>query len=68
MKLTEHVYLVGSGHLGFDLTDPYDCNIYLIDGGEELAIVDGGSGPGVPQVQEQIKSHGFDSRRCGTCF
>ncbi|MGI5838290.1 MAG: MBL fold metallo-hydrolase [bacterium] len=60
MRISEHVYLVGSGHLGFDLTDPYDCNIYLLDGGSEMAIVDGGSGLGVGQVQEQITSHGFE--------
>lgn len=59
MQLTDHVYLVGSGHLGFDLTDPYDCNIYLVDGGDELALVDSGSGMGVELVQEQIRRHGF---------
>lgn len=63
MQLTERVYLVGSGHLGFDLTDPYDCNIYLIDGGGELALVDSGSGMGVELVQEQIRRHGFDLDR-----
>ncbi len=59
MKLTEGIYLVGSGHLGFEMTDPYDCNVYLIDGGSELAIVDAGSGMGVPLIQQQIKSHRF---------
>ena len=63
MQLTDHVYLVGSGHLGFDLTDPYDCNIYLIDGGTELALVDSGSGMGVEQVQAQVRAHGFDLER-----
>ncbi len=58
MQLTEHIYLVGSGHLGFDLTDPYDCNIYLVDGGSELALIDSGSGMGVPQVfdLERVRS------------
>ncbi len=59
MQLTEHLYLVGSGHLGFDLTDPYDCNVYLIDGGGELALVDSGSGMGVEKIQAQISGHGF---------
>jgi hydroxyacylglutathione hydrolase len=59
MKLTEHVYLVGSGHLGFEMTDPYDCNIYLIDGGNELALIDAGAGMGVPLIKKQIESHGF---------
>ena len=59
MQLTDELYLVGSGHLGFDLTDPYDCNVYLVDGGGELALVDGGSGMGVEQIQDQIVKHGF---------
>jgi hydroxyacylglutathione hydrolase len=63
MQLTEHIYIVGSGHLGFDLTDPYDCNVYLIDGGAELALIDGGSGMGVEKIQAQIGRHGFDLDR-----
>ena len=59
MRLSERVYLVGSGHLGFELTDPYDCNVYLVDGGSELAVIDAGSGMGVPLIQDQIRTHGF---------
>jgi glyoxylase-like metal-dependent hydrolase (beta-lactamase superfamily II) len=44
MQLTSRAYLVGSGRLGLTLTDPYDCNVFLIDGGTEAALVDAGAG------------------------
>jgi hypothetical protein len=37
VKLADRNYLNGSG-LG--LTDDFDCHVYLIDGGDELAAVD----------------------------
>jgi hydroxyacylglutathione hydrolase len=60
MRLSERVYLVGSGSNGFDLTDPYDCHVYLIDGGSELALVDVGAGMGAAGILENVKSDGFD--------
>lgn len=50
MQLTEHIHLVGSGAMGFDLTDARDCHIYLVDSGPEAAIIDSGSGFGVDQI------------------
>ena len=46
MKLTEDVYLVGGGDYGFNLTHRLDCHTYLIDGGDELVLVDAGLRPG----------------------
>ena len=63
MKLTDRIYLVGSGIQGFGLTDDYDCHIYLIDGGDELALVDAGAGMGVPQIVRNIREHGFEPTR-----
>lgn len=59
MKLTDRIYLVGSGLQGFSLTDDYDCHVYLIDGGDELALVDAGAGMGVPSILQNIREHGF---------
>ena len=42
MRLHERVYLVGSGEMG--LSDSWDCHVYLIDGGSELALIDAGGG------------------------
>ena len=63
MKVMHPVYLVGSGSQGVGLTDDYDCHIYLIDGGDELAVVDAGCGMGVPEIVEHIKADGFDPAR-----
>ena len=63
MRLGEHVYLVGSGTQGFDLTDPYDCHVYLIDGGSELALIDVGAGMGAGAIIENVKRDGFDPAR-----
>ena len=46
MQLANRIHLVGSGSFGFDLSDPYDCHVYLVDGGSELALVDVGAGIG----------------------
>lgn len=59
MKLTEEVYLVGSGSAGIGLTDDYDSHVYLINGREELALVDAGAGMGVPQILDVVRADGF---------
>ena len=63
MRLSEHVYLVGSGSQGFDLTDPYDCHVYLLDGGRELALIDVGAGMGAEAIIANVKADGFDPAR-----
>ena len=59
MQLTERVYLVGSGSVGFSITHSSDCHIYLIDGGDELALIDAGTGLGKDEILELIEAHGF---------
>jgi len=59
MKLTERVYLVGSGSAGFSLTHESDCHIYLIDGGSEFALIDAGAGLGKALILDTIRTHGF---------
>jgi hydroxyacylglutathione hydrolase len=63
MRLDERIHLVGSGAFGFDLTDPYDCHIYLVDGGSELGLIDVGAGMGADQVVANIRHAGFDPDR-----
>src|SRR5438105_13805098 len=60
MKLSERVHLVGSGSNGFDLTDAYDCHVYLVDGGDELALIDVGAGMGAAAIVENVRRDGFD--------
>jgi glyoxylase-like metal-dependent hydrolase (beta-lactamase superfamily II) len=65
MRLTEDVYLVGGGDYGFNLTHRLDCHTYLIDGGDELALVDAGIGPGTDEILELVRADGFDPARIG---
>jgi hydroxyacylglutathione hydrolase len=63
VQLAERIHLVGSGSFGFDLTDPYDCHVYLLDGGSELALIDVGAGMGAEQIVANVVRAGFDPER-----
>jgi glyoxylase-like metal-dependent hydrolase (beta-lactamase superfamily II) len=68
MRLTPDIALVGGGNTGFDISAPIDCHIYLIDGGDELALVDagvGGSASGTEQILRNIKEDGVNTDRIG---
>ena len=63
MRLTNEIALVGGGNFGFNLSAPLDCHIYLIDGGDELAIVDAGMGGphgATAQILANIEADGYD--------
>jgi len=45
MRLTDDVVLVGGGsYTGFGISADFDAHCYLLDGGDELALVDCGTG------------------------
>ena len=61
MKLLDNVYLVGSGQIG--LSHSFDCNAYLVNGGDELALIDSGAGLGTSAILRNIEEDGFDIRK-----
>jgi len=63
VQLADRIYLVGSGSFGFDLSDPYDCHVYLLDGGSELALVDVGAGMGAEEIAANVRRAGFDPEK-----
>jgi glyoxylase-like metal-dependent hydrolase (beta-lactamase superfamily II) len=66
MRLTADVALVGGGTMtGFGLSADFDAHVYLLDGGEELALIDCGMGTaaGISRVLEQIRAAGADPAR-----
>jgi glyoxylase-like metal-dependent hydrolase (beta-lactamase superfamily II) len=66
MRLTPEVLLVGGGSLtGFGLSSDFDAHVYLLDGGQELALVDCGMGTaaGKQRVLENIRAAGIDPAR-----
>lgn len=69
MRLTRDVGLVGGGNFGFNLSAPLDCHIYLIDGGDELALVDAGLGGPHGEsetILANIRDDGYDVDRIST--
>ena len=58
MRLAKDVFMVGSGQLR--ISNRMDCHIYLIDGGEELALIDSGAGVDIEYLYDNIRQDGFD--------
>lgn len=63
MRIADRIAIVGSGRLGLGLTHPLDCNVYLVDGGSELALVDAGVGLDAASIVARIAADGFDPAR-----
>ena len=63
MQLTNHIHLIASGDAGFSLTHPLDCHVYLVDGGEEAALIDAGVGLATEEVLAGIRATGLDPVR-----
>jgi len=66
VRLTPDVCLVGGGRFGFSLTSPGDCHVYLLDGGDDLILVDAGIGgvAGDPElILQEIRRDGYDPAR-----
>jgi hydroxyacylglutathione hydrolase len=63
VRITDEVYIVGGGVTNaFGLSDDPDCHIYLINGGEELALIDCGmaSGDSLERILGNVRAEGFD--------
>ncbi len=58
MQISERVRLVGSGGLGFQTSHPLDCNVFLLDGGTEHALIDAGSGVEPERIVANIDRDG----------
>jgi glyoxylase-like metal-dependent hydrolase (beta-lactamase superfamily II) len=61
VQLTDHIWLVGSGAMGFSITDQRDCHVYLVADGDEAVLVDAGAGIGVERILDEIERSGVGS-------
>ncbi len=66
MRLTDTVCLVGGAAYG--ISAPGDCNVYLIDGRSEYALVDAGAGLGVSRIVANIEELELDLKKLKTLF
>ena len=70
-RITDEVYVVGGGaNAAFGLSNDPDCHVYLIDGGDELALVDCGmaDGDSLDRITDNIRREGLDPGRLRSLF
>ena len=63
MRITDEVYVVGGGvTYAFGLSDDPDCHIYLVDGGDEIALIDCGmaAGDSMERILSNVVAEGLD--------
>ncbi len=70
IRVSDGVYCVGRGNWGRlkALSAPQDSNVYLISGGDELALVDTGTGVGIEQILSNLRARGFDPNQLKKIF
>lgn len=59
MRLTENLYLAGSGITGIMLTDEWDCNCFLADFGDHKVLFDCGAGIQPEFLLEELQKDGI---------
>ena len=59
MKLTNEVYMVGGGDNGFNISNRFDCNVFVIRGHKESVLVDVGF-DGPDEILRNIEEDGLD--------
>src|SRR4051812_50191360 len=66
VRITDEVYVVGGGvSNAFGLSDDPDCHVYLVDGGDEMALIDCGmaGGDSLGGILSDVRGGGTDSAR-----
>jgi len=58
MKIAKDIYLVGDGAIR--LSNPMDCHVYLVDGGQKKALIDAGIGIDTELILNNIRNDGFN--------
>lgn len=60
MLLLPGIHLVGSGRLGFEITDPWDCHVYLLEDGDRALLIDAGAGRAPELIVDRIRAAGCE--------
>ena len=68
VRLTKRISVVGGGATGLGISHTLDPNVYLLSGGEELALVDAGAGPGEERILDNVRSLGCEPGQIGHIF
>jgi hydroxyacylglutathione hydrolase len=68
VRLTQRISVVGGGATGLGISHALDPNVYLLSGGEELALVDAGAGWGEDRILDNVRSLGYEPERIKHIF
>ncbi|MFC1694323.1 MBL fold metallo-hydrolase [Candidatus Latescibacterota bacterium] len=68
MKISEGIYLVGSGQAGFMISNRSDCHVYLLENPEGHILIDAGVGLETERIVENIKKDGIDPQSISHLF
>lgn len=68
VRLTERISVVGGGATGLGISHASDPNVYLLSGGDELALIDAGAGLGEKAILENVRALGYDPERIRHIF
>jgi glyoxylase-like metal-dependent hydrolase (beta-lactamase superfamily II) len=63
VRITDEVFIVGGGiNVAFGLSDEPDCHVYLVNGGDELALIDCGmaAGESLERILANVRAEGLD--------
>lgn len=68
VRLTERISVVGGGATGLGISHDLDPNVYLLSGGDELALIDSGAGLGEADICHNVRFLGHDPARIRHVF
>ncbi|MDF2715047.1 MAG: hypothetical protein K0R28_1972 [Paenibacillus sp.] len=66
MRLTDRVWVIGGGGLGYGLSSHYDCNVYAVDTGEQIVLIDAGSGIEPELMLRRLEEDGIPAGKIRT--
>jgi len=64
MRITRHVYLVGSGHFG--LSHAFDSSVYVVSCDDQLVMIDTGAGCEPEKIVENIEKENLEIEKLKT--
>ncbi len=60
MKISEGIYIIGSGQAGFMITNRSDCHVYLIENPDGYIMIDAGVGLEQERITDTLRKDGLD--------
>ena len=62
MRLTDRIWLIGSGEPGWALSDEADSQVYAVDTGDGYAVIDTGTGSSIETIVAESDRDGIEPR------